>query len=80
MLLVGVAGADVGLDVAAAVVRFLQRDGVQMAACIWRAARALGRRGGGGRAGGRGVGGGAACVADVLQEAACVTLGMQLLA
>jgi len=49
----------VGLAVAG-VVWFVPRDGVHVAACIWRAPGALCRRGGGGRGAGRGGGGGGA--------------------
>jgi len=56
-----VAVADEDVDMVAGVVRFVSRDGVQVAACAWRAAGAVCRRRGGGRGGGHGGGGGAVC-------------------
>ena len=41
VLFVGVAVADVEVDVVAGVVRFVPRDSVQGAACAWRAAGAI---------------------------------------
>jgi len=41
MLYVGVAAADVEVDVVAGVVRSVPRDSVQVAACAWRAAGAI---------------------------------------
>ena len=51
MLFVGVAVADVEVDVVAGVVLFVPRDCVPVAPCVWRAAGAVCRRGGGGRGG-----------------------------
>ena len=45
VLIVGKAVADMELDVASGVVRFVVRDGVQDAACERRAAGAVSRRG-----------------------------------
>jgi len=50
-LFVGVAVADVEVDVVAGVVLFVPRDCVPVAPCVWRAAGAVCRRGGGGRGG-----------------------------
>jgi len=62
-LFVGVAVADVEVDVVAGVVLFVSWDGVQVAACVWLAAGAVCRRFGGGRGGGQLDGGGAVCPA-----------------
>jgi len=51
MLFVGVAVADVEVDVVAGMVLFVLRDGVPVAACVWRAAGAVCRRCDGGRGG-----------------------------
>jgi len=61
VLFVGVAVADVEVDVVAGVVLFVSRDGVPVAPCVWRSADAVCRRCGGRRGGGRRGGGGAVC-------------------
>jgi len=75
VLFVGVAVANVEVDMVAAVVRFVRRDSVQVAACVCRATGSVCRRGGGGRGAGRGGGGGGAvCPAGWLarSDASCV--------
>jgi len=75
VLFVGVAVANVEVDMVAGVVWFVPRDGVQVAACGFRAAGAVCRCGGGGRGAGRGGGGGGAvCPAGRLarSDASCV--------
>ena len=72
---VGVAVANVEVGMVAGVVRFVPRDGVQVAACVCRAAGVVCRRGGGGRGAGRGGrDGGAVCPAGWLarSDASCV--------
>jgi len=72
---VGVAVANVEVDMVAGVVRFVRREGVHLAACVCRAAGDVSRRGGGGRGAGRGGGGvGAVCSAGWLarSDASCV--------
>jgi len=61
VLFVGVAVADVEVDMVAGVVLFVVWDGGQVAAYVWRAGGALCRRRGGGRGGGHGGGGCAVC-------------------
>ena len=50
-LFVGVVVADVEVDVVAGWVLFVPRDCVPVAPCVWHAAGAVCRRGGGGRGG-----------------------------
>ena len=70
VLVGGAAASDVEADVVAGAVRFVVSDGVQLCACVARAAGAYRRSDGGGRSGGRGAGhgggGGAVCEAGRL--------------